>query len=1235
MQLMRYLTALILCLLPQALAQTTGELRGTVKDRLNHIVAGAKVLARSEGMSVARSSETDSQGQFVIASVPVGHYAIEVDADGFKSYAQPDVEVTIGHVIDVPIELEAGSSTQVMAEDTPLVERTSTQLGAVMNSQWVESLPLNTRDTYQLLQLQPGVQSQQGYSLFAGSDNPGVVSVNGGRGRSNNYNVNGGDANDQFVAIPAVQPSPDTIEEFRVLTNLFDAEYGRNSGSIVNVVTKNGTNEFHGDAFEFFRNTVLDTRGFFDTIKPKFNQNQFGGVAGGPIVKNRTFFFASAEDRQIRQGISSDLVIVPSLAERNGDFSGQSGFTGTLTSLYLAGALNQRPGCASAAAALGGSPISTGASWAAIFPQQRVPVSCFDPTAYDLMQKYVPPPNVGTNTLQLVPVQSESAIQPTFRLDHLLNAQQQLSFYYYFDDGTVQQPFATFEGAGANVPGFGSIYTARDQQFNLAHTWSANATTVNEARFVFLREGMGDYNHPQNARLVQNSCTSVPPADCFSDPSNPALGITPGLGAGHEGVPFISVNGGFAIGNNYEAEIPQIGNSFQWSDSLSKTFGAHRAKFGLDVRRQRFDQTLYYDVNGSFTFGDGGPNAVGGQDLLPDYLLGLPVSYTQGSAQVEHVRSTAIRVFAQDSWSVSKNVTLNYGLRWELTEPMADIGGRVQTFRPGQATQVFPCQLNSGNPLVQTFGTTDCGPGSAGESVFPLGLVVPGDPGVSDALTGTYYKAFAPRIGLAWSPAADSGWRRKLSGGPGQTSVRMGWGMFYNPMEQLVLMQFSGQPPFGGSTTLSNTMFNTPFVGQDGTMQNNPFSGILDPVRGAPVDWSVFRPITLFGQFQPHLRTQYANNYNFTIQRQFRADLLLQLAFVGSQGHRLLATHDLNYGQAQPCLDLNQLSGLVNDPGLSCGPFSADSSFTIAANEIPAGFTLHLPYGPVPTVTGPNPHPITLVGLRPYSSPLCNPLTGAGCPPDGIPVFGSIFSEDTIGNSNYNSLQVSVEKRALAGLNFQASYTFSKSIDDASSFENLLNPLDYRLSRSLSLFDARQRLVIAYRWDIPRLALNGWPKRLFNGWALSGVTTFQSGFPIPITSSDDLELMDSAFFNYPGEPDMVQPLRRLNPRSPSNLAFDPSAFQEPEVGRIGDSPRSVCCGPGIDNFDVSLLKTISISERAKVNFRAESFNLINHTQFSKVDGNISDGEVTDGGTFGKVLSARGPRLMQFALKLVF
>ncbi|MCU1273815.1 MAG: TonB-dependent Receptor Plug Domain protein, partial [Bryobacterales bacterium] len=735
---------LFICLfsafLQPLLAQTTGTIGGAVKDTSGSVIPGSKVTAKLEGAAVTRSTSTDGSGSFVLPSLPVGQYSVEIEAAGFKKFVQPHIQVTLGHVINVDAVLELGEVTQTVEvqANAAQVETTSTQLGGVMNSRAVVNLPLNSRDTYQLLQLQPGVQSQQGYDLFAGSENAGVVSVNGGRGRSNNFNVNGGDANDLFIATPAIQPSPDTIEEFRVLTNTFDAEYGRNSGSVVNVVTKGGTNNFHGDAYEFFRNRALNTRGFFDTEKQKFNQNQFGGTLGGPIRKNRTFFFVSAEDREILHGTPSDLVTVPTAAERSGDFSQgpsgpQSTFSGTLTDEYLAGVLNGRSGCASAVAQAGGSPLAAGTAWSAIFPNNKIPSQCFDPTAVDLMTQYVPLPNRGLNQLQLVPVQKGSAIQSTTKIDHKFNDAHQLSFYYFFDDSAEQRPFSHFQAAGSNVPGFGSNYSTRSQQFNLSETWAATPTVVNEARFTYFREGQLKFNHPANTNLVQASCKTVPASQCFSDPANPRSGITPALGATHEGVPFISLSGGFVIGNNSEGELPQIGNSFQWSDNLTKVAGSHTLKFGADVRRMRFDQTLFYNVNGFFGFNAGGTNDVGSDDIFTDYLLGLPNSYSQGSAQNENVRSTALHLFAQDSWKLRKNVTLNFGLRWEFTSPIHDVGRRVQTFRPGQATQIYPCKLSDDNPLVQTFGTTDCSPGSAGASVFPLGEVIPGDKGVPDA----------------------------------------------------------------------------------------------------------------------------------------------------------------------------------------------------------------------------------------------------------------------------------------------------------------------------------------------------------------------------------------------------------------------------------------------------------------------------------------------------------------------
>jgi len=298
--------------------------------------------------------------------------------------------------------------------------------------------------------------------------------------------------------------------------------------------------------------------------------------------------------------------------------------------------------------------------------------------------------------------------------------------------------------------------------------------------------------------------------------------------------------------------------------------------------------------------------------------------------------------------------------------------------------------------------------------------------------------------------------------------------------------------------------------------------------------------------------------------------------------------------------------------------------------------TLHLPYGSVPSVTGPNPTDITLVGLRPFSSPQCEPTTGVGCPADGVPVFSSIFAQDTIANSNYNSLQMSMEKRFSHGLQFQAAYTWSKSFDEASSFEGILNPIDPHRSYSLSQFDSRHRFVLSYYWDLPVPKKSGFAGKALNGWAVSGITTFQTGFPIRVLSSADNELMNSFDFELPGEPDQLAPFRSQDPRKNGGYFFDPNTFTEDTTvdptlfGRIGNARRTVCCGPGISNWDVAVHKNTGVTETTHIEFRAEFFNLLNHTQFLNPDGNSSDGV-----DFGRVKRARDPRLVQFALKYIF
>ena len=513
---------------------TSGRVVGRVSDASGALLPGTKVTLVNEATNVSRDTTTNENGDYDFVEVPVGTYRLEFDLTGFKRNVRRGVSLDINQVITLNMTMQVGATQEVVdvTSEAPLVETTSTQLGAVVGDRAVSELPLNSRDTYQFLQLQPGVMSTVGSSnsIVYGSNNAGAVSVNGGRGRSNNFSVNGGDANDQFVNLPTVQPSPDSIAEFRVLTNTFDAEYGRNSGSVVNVVTKSGTNQFHGNMYEFFRNKVLNANAYCFSAdgcpKPQFNQNQFGGTFGGPIVKDHTFFFASYEGRRIRQGIQSPAVTVPTLAERPSatqafsDFSSESTFGGVLTNAY---ALNQRPGCTAAVPSSlldTAGKIPDGTNYSDLFPGNIIPLACMDPTAVDLLQ-FIPTPTIG-NTLVTVPVQPDNGDQFTVKFDQRINDKQNLSVYYYFDHHKLISPFAQFQAAGANVPGFASATNELFQQWNISHTWTINNSTVNEFRFNYNREAQRTFQHPQRTSLVQDSCPPAPswltaPVPCFDD----------------------------------------------------------------------------------------------------------------------------------------------------------------------------------------------------------------------------------------------------------------------------------------------------------------------------------------------------------------------------------------------------------------------------------------------------------------------------------------------------------------------------------------------------------------------------------------------------------------------------------------------------------------------------------------------------------------------------------------------
>ncbi len=642
------LTAICL-LLPTLLpAQgASGRILGRVADPSGAVLSAAKITLTNEATGISRDANTNESGDYSFVDVAPGTYTVQFGLTGFKKNVQKGVIVDVNQVVTLNSTLQIGGSQETVevTSEAPQVDTTSTQLGAVINDRSVNELPLNTRDTYQFLQLQPGVQSQLGSSgsLFAGSDDPGSVSVNGGRTRANNFSVNGGDANDQFVNTPTIEPTPDAVEEFRVITNTFDAEYGRNSGSVVNVITKSGGNGFHGDLYEYFRNTILDSRTYPDTVKPQLNQNQFGGTFGGPIKKDRTFFFLSYEARRIRDGQPGQLLNVPTgtpsvtapTGEFSGDFSGQAPFAGGIqTGGFIANVLDGRSGCDAALGyTVAGLPMDPDGltDWSSVFPTGVIPAPCQDPVAANLLQKFVPAANIGTGENQVVPV-------GTITRTSLLSASTTRSMIARTSPlittsttCAIFMPYDTFEAAGANVPGFGNLNDLRNQQWNFTHTWTINNALVNEAHFTYMREGQLGYIKAANDRRaylhMQRSA-----AHNFALPALPTLrpsrvnSAPPRIWALRQAClqalpEFLTSTfpADASFGNNFEGFLPQVGNSFQWSDELTWVKGNHTFKFGVDIRRMRFDQYYYFDLNGEFTFDNSGPNAIvpGDGDHMP------------------------------------------------------------------------------------------------------------------------------------------------------------------------------------------------------------------------------------------------------------------------------------------------------------------------------------------------------------------------------------------------------------------------------------------------------------------------------------------------------------------------------------------------------------------------------------------------------------------------------------------
>lgn len=1148
-----------------ALGQTNASLRGTVTDQSGGLVAGAKVTLTNTGTDIARTIMTGSDGAYTFDLVQVGKYKVTVEKAGFTTFIHDGITLELNQNGRIDVSLKVGQAAQTVevTGNVSQVDTTSAVLGKVENQRMINDLPLADRDTLQLGLLQAGVFAPDPDD---GSGNP--FSVSGQRSESLTFLLDGGNNTDFLGNNIVVNPNPDAVEEFKILTNNYDAQYGRTSGGIVNQITKSGTNSFHGDLFEFNRNNFFNARDPFlpsELPKQTFKRNVFGGTIGGPIKKDKTFFFLAYQGWRSREGQVSPILTVLSPAQRKGDFS--SLLTGQPADFCPQGA--QAPGDPTFDSGQLFNPLGTTfftcqdgtAIPTTVLPNNQVPVN---PIIANYINKYLPLPNITNgnfpNGFVSAPTASIDQDQGVLHFDHIFSPRDMVSFVYVINDLRDAYPFLINKGAstGGDVPvgsGFSDAIRSQIGSFTWTHTFSGGK--LNEFRFAA--------NRFSTLQAVPQDTTS--PADLgFTNvsPDDPK-GTAP---------PVIFTNS-FNLGPSPQGPTTLHRSTFEFGDNFTWTRGKHEWKFGGDITRIRQNYQFDFFNNGSFdfTFGDFTGNE------LADFVGGFWDNYFQFSSATYGIRTTGYGVYGQDTWKVLPRLTLNLGLRYEYYTPQSDVHNNILGFFPGTQSTVFPDA--------------------------PADILYPGDKGTpNNALVYPDRNNFAPRFGFAWDMFGNS-----------KLVMRGGFGIFYDIEDGALNLQFGGQPPFGGVSNI----FPTGFSGVTSDPVGDPFtsSGFTNPFPFASrgLVGTFFDPKISFAYTTfPHFRTPYSENFNYGFQWQAAPDTMVEAVYVGSLGRKLISSEETNF--PDPTIEQEQLAqfGFVNP---DCARRVHNSAGAVTGNIVQC--------------TG------GASDIDPNGSP-----TGAT----------QLLTNTSSGLSDSDQFQLTVDKRFSHSFALRGAYTVAKTIDLTSGFRarsgEYTDPLDHRLDRGLADFDTPQRFVLSGIWGLPLdrpFHDHAVLQKITSGWQLNAILSFQKGNPFTLFSNNN----QSEQNNFLDRVDIVSPVKKLNPRVPTTINadnadctglggpvtgpyyIDPTSFEclNNALFTFGTLSRNAIRGPGINNWDLSLTKNTSIGEHKSIEFRAEFFNALNHVQFLNPD--------TAGfsATFGQITSDRGPRIIQFGLKLYY